>query len=445
MEKDILRKYKNSTIVENVQRLKALFVDALILFVASLMLIILSMNIISQTDSFIRHNKNLNAEMIQCYKIEEEAKIYEFVGEDDDKYFNLRKQEDIFEDYCLRHILYSYHKDPTAFINYNIEIKNENNFEMASYDNDNLAYFYVNYCSMYNNYNGTNNDIADMDENAKLYFYKQYKKYAVKSDMWVFDEVNYELPHLNGYYAVDLYKYLFEDNSYQTGLTNYNYLASNYNALWEIEVEQLVNSSRFKNHYNIYKENYEFCAGLVNIAVIVSYVISFGLTILLPQFIFKNGKTVGKKINKITVIDSDGYIMSNWQIILRNILLFFEMSGILIFACFLAGGNNAGCMYPFITINNIGISLFTILICLLFLATFSLIISIFTKKKKTLHDLLCKTHCIDDRYQISSENKNSLLEEEYKKDSSEIDLEKESTYFDSSSFNNFERKDKTKY
>ena len=96
MEKDILRKYKNSTIVENVQRLKALFVDALILFVASLMLIILSMNIISQTDSFIRHNKNLNAEMIQCYKIEEEAKIYEFVGEDDDKYFNLRKQEDIF-------------------------------------------------------------------------------------------------------------------------------------------------------------------------------------------------------------------------------------------------------------------------------------------------------------------------------------------------------------
>ena len=444
MEKDILRKYKNSTIVENVQRLKALFVDALILFVASLMLIILSMNIISQTDSFIRHNENLNAEMIQCYKIEEEAKIYEFVGEDDDKYFNLRKQEDIFEDYCLRHILYSYHKDPTAFINYNIEIKNENNFEMASYDNDNLAYFYVNYCSMYNNYNGTNNDIADMDENAKLYFYKQYKKYAVKSDMWVFDEVNYELPHLNGYYAVDLYKYLFEDNSYQTGLTNYNYLASNYNALWEIEVEQLVNSSRFKNHYNIYKENYEFCAGLVNIAVIVSYVISFGLTILLPQFIFKNGKTVGKKINKITVIDSDGYIMSNWQIILRNILLFFEMSGILIFACFLAGGNNAGWMYPFITINNIGISLFTILICLLFLATFSLIISIFTKKKKTLHDLLCKTHCIDDRYQISSENKNSLLEEEYKKNSSEIDLEKESTYFDSSSFNNFERKDKTK-
>ena len=165
---------------------------------------------------------------------------------------------------------------------------------------------------------------------------------------------------------------------------------------------------------------------------------------MLPQFIFKNGKTVGKKINKITVIDSDGYIMSNWQIILRNILLFFEMSGILIFACFLAGGNNAGWMYPFITINNIGISLFTILICLLFLATFSLIISIFTKKKKTLHDLLCKTHCIDDRYQISSENKNSLLEEEYKKNSSEIDLEKESTYFDSSSFNNFERKDKTK-
>ena len=33
MEKDVLRKYKNITLVENIQRFKALVIDALILFV----------------------------------------------------------------------------------------------------------------------------------------------------------------------------------------------------------------------------------------------------------------------------------------------------------------------------------------------------------------------------------------------------------------------------
>ena len=137
--------------------------------------------------------------------------------------------------------------------------------------------------------------------------------------------------------------------------------------------------------------------------------------------------------------------MSLWQIILRNISLFFEMAGVLIFACFLAGGTNAGWMYPFITINGIGISLFTILICLLFVGTFSYVITIFTKKKKSLHDLLCKTICIDDRYQLSNEKSQELMDEEYKKNSTQIDIEQENTsYFDSSSFNNTERVDKTK-
>lgn len=445
MEKDVLRKYKNITLVENIQRFKALVIDALILFVVSLILIILSMNIISNTNTFVECNDNLKSEMLICYKIEEEAKIYEFTGQDDEKYTNLRKQEEIFEDYCLRHILYSYSKNPTPFNNYGIDIKNENNLEMASYESDNLAYFYVNYCTKYNNYNGKNNDIVEIDENPKLYYYKQYKKYAIKTDMWVFDEENYELPYLEGYFAVDLYKYLFEDSSYQTGLTNFNYLAANYNALWEVEVKQLVNSSRFNEHYNIYKENYEICAAMVNISVILSYGISFICTIIVPQIIFKDGKTIGKKVSKISVIDQEGYIMSLWQIILRNISLFFEMAGVLIFACFLAGGTNAGWMYPFITINGIGISLFTILICLLFVGTFSYVITIFTKKKKSLHDLLCKTICIDDRYQLSNEKSQELMDEEYKKNSTQIDIEQENTsYFDSSSFNNTERVDKTK-
>ena len=431
----------NDTPISIVKRFKAIAIDSFIMIVISVLLVILSMEVISNTSKFKTYNEILEQEMLECYRIEEEAKIYEFIGDGDSKYQSPRKQEEIFEDYCLKHILYSFEKNAEPFKQYNIQISNPNNLPIASYDNDNLAYFYVNYAAKYNNYNGLSNDIADMEDNPKFHYYKEYKKNAVKIDMWIFDENDYSLPYLDGYFAVDLYKYLFEDSSYQAGLTNYNYLATNYNNLWEVEVEQLINSSRFKNHYNIYKDNYKKCSYLVDAAVVSSYSLTFLLVWVLPQFIFKGSKTIGKKIIGISIKNTYGYNPSFIQIVIRNVFSYFNMSCLLIFTCFLSGGINSGWMYPVIEIHNIGISLFSILIILFIMSIVSFCVSILNNKKKSIHDFIVGTICVDDRSYLDIDTRLQMMNDNKNEDNIIIN---QTTYFDSSSFNNFERKDKYK-
>ena len=433
----------NDTPIPIIKRFKAIVIDSIIVLMVSLLLVVLSMKIISNTNSFKNYNQILETEMLECYRIEEEAKIYEFEGRDDSKYKTPRNQEEIFEDYCLRHILYSYSVDSKAFEQYNVQISNPKKLEIASYENDNLAYFYVNYAAKYNDYNEKINDIVDMEDDPKLHYYKEYKKYAVKIDMWIFDENKYTLPYLDGYFAVDLYKYLFEDSSYQAGLTNYNYLATNYNNLWEVEVGQLVNSSRYKNHYDIYKEYYQKCSYIVDVAVVISYTITFLLAWIIPQLIFKGEKTIGKKIIGITVKKNDGYDLMTHEKILRNVFSYFNMASLLIFTCFLAGGINSGWMYPIIEISGIGISLFSILIILFVISIISFCISIINNKRKSVHDYIMGTICVDDKCITDYETRMKLLDE-INKPNEEMYYYNKSKYFDSSSFNNTERKDKYK-
>lgn len=441
MEK--IRKYENSTIATSTRRLAALSIDALVLCVVSFLLMLLCMTIVSNMGSYKKNSTTLKQEMNICYRIEEEAHLYEFQGEGDEKYSHPRRLEDIFEDYCLEHILLAYEKDPVPFENYDIEIENENNLPLASYETDNLAYFFVHYVPQYNNYNGTNNDIVSIDKDPRLFFMESYKKAAVKTDMWIFDEYNYDFPYLDSEFAADLYRYLFLDSSYQTGLTNYNYLAKNYMNLWNEEADLLIKSSRFNEHYQVYKQCYANCAYHIIVGVVIVYLISFVGTIVVPQFIFKNGKTIGKKVVKISVIDFGGYEMQPYQFILRNIFLFFALFPLMMVTCFLTGGSSSGWMYPIVEIKNVGFSLFTIMIILGIISLISFIIMAVTSTKRSIHDFILNTACIDDRYNMTSEEVLALKKEEEQKTADAEKTAIKVELLDSTTFNNTE-KDKTK-
>ena len=70
-----------------------------------------------------------------------------------------------FARYAYRHIIYAYEKDPSSFLEYNITIKPYEDFtyEAATFYTDQLAYFYVYYVPLYNEYNGQTNDIVDFN------------------------------------------------------------------------------------------------------------------------------------------------------------------------------------------------------------------------------------------------------------------------------------------
>ncbi len=431
---DFLRPYKDDVIASSSSRIFSFLVDGVIIAIISFILMLLTMSVIGSTSSYKNKYNTLNNAMIECYKIEEEAHIYQFVDNDDNKYNHPRSLDEIIEEYALMHILYSYFVDSSAFNASQIDIKNPKNLPLASYETDQLAFFYDNYVSKYNDYNGYENDVVDVGSfSLKAYFYKAYKDSSVDSSMWIFDYENYELPYLKGEYAVDLYIYLFENNSYQTGLTNYNLLATNFKNLWDIEVNQLINSHRFNEYYSIYKSNYQKLAYIVDMGTFISYLIAFFVSYIVPQIIFKDMQTLGKKLFKIKVVDSKGYTTLPYQKILRNVFSFFLFYSTCIVSCFLSGGNNAGWMYPLFEINGFGFSPFSFMIIAMFGALISLIVLAINKSNKAIHDYVCDTIAIDMNYHVDMSVDIENITREEKETT-------ETAYFDSSSFNNTERK-----
>ena len=254
--------------------------------------------------------------------------------------------------------------------------------------------------------------------------------------MWVFDDVNYSLPYLKSSEAIKLLKRIEE--KYDAGVQIYNYLRVNYERVWNIEVDELINSSRFQEHFQLYKANYASCSYIVSGATVISYLLSFIITILVPQFIFKNLQTVGKRLTKLQVVDIEGYETTNKQFIIRNLLNFIVYFGLMIITCFFSGGLNTGWMYPLFEICGVGFSMFSIMAITVIVAFISFIVMVVSKNKTSLEDKIAGTYCIDLRYYDENKPDNEENEEKV------VEKKEDKAYFDSSSFDNHERKDLTK-
>ena len=144
----------------------------------------------------------------------------------------------------------------------------------------------------------------------------------------------------------------------------------------------------------------------------------------------------------IRVIDDKGYKATLTQQLGRNSVIFLSMFGVMIIPTFLAGGLNAGWLYPVFEITGIGFSLFSIMVIFLFLEIVSLLVMIISKKKKALHDLITDTMCIDERYHLSPTESEEILKEQERKELEALrnDELAGEHFLDSSSFNNTERK-----
>ena len=433
-----LQPYKNELPASSGRRVSAYCIDAVLLIAVSFLLMLISFGILNNASFYKEKENKVNEEMIACYEIEESAKIYEFVDNEDHKYQTPRDQELTFKDYCYKHILYSYQMDPEPFKeNDLLDYINKIEVPCANYENDYLANFYVNYVANNNTYNGKENDIVDFKgKSPKEYFYKVYKDNATNIEMWVFDDVNYSLPYLKSSEAIKLLKRIEE--KYDAGVQIYNYLRVNYERVWNIEVDELINSSRFQEHFQLYKTNYASCSYIVSGATVISYVLAFIITILVPQFIFKNLQTVGKRLTKLQVVDIEGYEATNKQFIIRNLLNFLVYFGLMIITCFFSGGLNTGWMYPLFEIFGVGFSMFSIMAITAIVAFISFIVMVVSKNKTSLEDKIAGTYCIDLRYYNENKPDNEEREEKV------VEKKEDKTYFDSSSFDNHERKDLTK-
>jgi len=401
--------YRDDPRVHPLRRMAAYLLDALIFSVAAFALIMLLSLVLLRTPSYKEKEAVVNEKMNLCYQIEEEAKIYRFDGEGDDRFSHPVEMEDLFYEYCMAHILYSYSVDPTPFETYGVTLPDD--VAAASYDTDRLAYFYVRYCATH--------EVIDFGGmTPELYYYKMLKDHSPNTEMWHFDEENHTLPYLDGYYAVDLYQYL-QDNDHQSGVTKYNYLAVAYRDIWEIQVQELIASPAFQAEYTTYKEYYAACSYTVDVLILVAFLLSFFLVWILPQLLLGDMRTIGRRVMHIRVVDVSGYRALRWGRILSGVFAALGLAGVMMVPCFFAIGLDSGWMYPLFEISGIGFSPFSIMGVLLLLSVVSGVVAFFHKEKRSLVDLICSTMQIDDREHVSEKESFETLREQQEKERQE--------------------------
>lgn len=446
MEKKYASQYRNEGFLSPARRIYSSLLDALLMTVVSFCLLLASNAIVGNIPAYSNQIEAINSLRIDMYQIQEETKLFEFErkenGEKD--YDKLVSQNDVFKKYVLSNVLYSYDLNKTDWDAKYVKetdnpytLKDRYDLGSASYSNDYLAYFFVDYAEKYNE---NNNLFSLADNETYIAHYKTLLKNYSKGADWEYYEGEDTLPSLKMDYAYTLYRYVFFEEGGQSGLNSYNFLISQYQGVFEYAEDVLFHSERYQAIYQLYKEHYASCSRIVSLFSFVSYVITFLLCYFLPSLLFKEGQTIGMFVFKAAVINKDGLEVSKGEILLRNLVSFFSCFPVMLFSCFFAGGLNSGWMYPLISVNGIGLSFFNITIVLFAVSIANALFMLIRKDRRSLTELASSTVVIDKRYYQDHRSMDEKVQQEQKEKEMTKNVILDTPYFDSTSFNNTERK-----
>ena len=446
MEKKYASEYRNEGYLPLPRRLYSSLLDGFLMVVLSFCLLLGSNAIVSALPYYKGEMETINVSRKQMYQIQEETKLFEFASNDDGSknYDSLLSQNDLFQKYVLSHVLYTYDLNKEEWDStYTKETDNpytrqsEYGVSSASYSNDLLAYFFVTYAKS----NNENNNLFSLSEGESYEsHYKTLLKNNSKGAEWEYYEGSDQLPSLKMSVAYSVYRYTFYNEGGQSGLNSYNYLISQYQGVLEEAENILFNSARYQASYQTYKASYASCSYIVSLFSFISYVVTFLLLIVLPSLLFKDGQTIGIYALKGAIINKEGLEASKKEILIRTIYCFFSCFPVMLFSCFFAGGLNSGWMYPLFTIAGQGVSLFNITVISFIFPIANFITSLIRGDRRGLGELMSQTLIIDKRYY---QDHSSIQEKEETKEQERKETEKvilDTPYFDSTSFNNTERK-----
>lgn len=171
-----------------------------------------------------------------------------------------------------------------------------------SRESDNVAYFYTRYLK----------EDSSLNIKADDNIFEIYKR-AFGSDasvMFTFDGDISDMPVLNTQVAYYMFHYLFVNSSDAIGQTGSKYYDAYYrgyaNMLEEAENLILQSEPYYSTHYVKYTEAYSAEARYTNIALTLSIIISSLIILLIPMYLFKDGRTLGCKIMGIGMISAEG-------------------------------------------------------------------------------------------------------------------------------------------
>ena len=384
--KKVVSKYAFQNYALSSRRFLVSLFDAFLLTVTTFLLLLLTMNVILPNISGYQAKVNdVEKYRIQMVQISEESGLSTYTNNSDGKYNNPDSIDTMYKRYIAQHILRSYEEEPSKW-----ELTPElDGYVKADFTNDQFSLFYVNYVSKYNSYNGKENDLVNLNGlSNKAYLQKQLKTkdssyLAFVDEAYLGHSVNEEdFLFLKAGFAQNLYLYEFKNERNEIINGSHTYFYSMYKSLWNNASEELTNSTRFIDVYNLYKDNYVFCTHMASLATVLVYLLCFIICFVVPAIIFRDRSgTFGYRIFSLSFISENKNNPAVWQIIVRNLILFITNLPTLLIASFLSGGLSSSLMFP---LFNNGPSLLQILIVVAVLPVVDMFMVSLSHRRKSI-------------------------------------------------------------
>lgn len=378
-------------------------IDILLLAIVSYLLFLGGRAIVTNNDSYKNHYQNYENEITYYQDIVVDAHLSEYINRDTHL---LVDNEDISVKMAISQILLSYsHEDPSSpeFAEDPLAKLKEiyvgefyaDSFQEASFDNDYISRFYIEYVPSHNE----NNELVDFgDKTPKSYIISCYKRYASKYDdlKFVYSSDDSSLPYLRLDVANDIYKFLIRADG--NNRTLYNNYVEFYSSMLSAGEDAVFNAKSYQNgHYQVFLSNRLKITQAMNTTLLISVFLGYYIAIFLPQMIFKDGRSFGKIFLRLGTINVDKSEVELWKVILRSVLTALSNIYIAFFLMILPPFNGASMLLylPFIVIGPLDITLFNIIFIMFALAAGNGIFMLLTHEKRNAMDLICKTITVD--------------------------------------------------
>lgn len=371
------------------KRFTAFIIDFVLVIICSLLVFSLGSSIVESTDNYDKNYQTYKYEIEYYENLVVEAHL---VKENDDRdeyydYFSYIASENIYRAINLNYET----KDHSDYPNYVISDKMKE-YGIANKDNDNLAYFYLEYVpNMNEDIYSSYGEYSDKDYLRKLY--QDY--FGDNFSIMFYDSDEAYVPVLKTDVAYSIWYYLeYSDKSdanetlVENGNAYYNTYQTSYSNMLENAEEKLYNSEPYySTHYVKYEESVYNCARIMNITLFISIIVSSLLVVMLPKFLFEDEVTIGRKLMRLGVINIDNSKTKKVVYLSKSLIasIFYLTISIII--------SLGSLSYP-IAIN----SSFSFGIPMLILALIGIIngcVCLFTHSKRTLLDIIFRTKVVD--------------------------------------------------
>jgi len=377
-------------------------IDMVIVAVVSYLVFLAGHAMVTSSSAYQANYAHYEDEITYYQDMVVEAHAGEYLDRDSKQ---LMEDEDLAVKMAIHQVLLSYaHDNPeapefavdplAALQNEYIGTYYQDAFVSASFENDYVSRFFIEYAP---EHNPNNELVAYAGKTPQRYVIDYYRDHiSSSSELKYIYPSGESFPYLRPSVGYDLYRFLVRDEGYDR--TTYDSFVSFYTSMLDDCQNRLFKSDTYqKGHYQDYLAYRQGVIVATNTTLVISIALAYYIAVFLPQMIFKDGRSFGKIFMRLGVINIDKSEVEPWKYIVRSILGALSCVYIAFLIALFPPFNGASMILylPYFSIGSLDITLLHLSIFVFALSSINGIVMLLNHDKRSLTDLLFQTITVD--------------------------------------------------